>query len=361
MNKNTPTKKDTRNGSIVEVKTALKSLPAYFGGKRKIIEKIFDKRLPHNGKLIDPMSGAMTIPLSAKILGYNVVANDRSLGSYIIGKALIENETYKIDLSILPKLIKRSSHSDKFVATNFGDVHLPKKLAVYSDNIYGHITQMKEDEKWVYMLLLYRFLTFMAPYNLYRYPGLTKGWLNDSFPASMQLHINKWNKNILDPIPALEKMATQINNAIFSGTGTVVQQDVFEFMDDNSGDILYFDPPYAGAGVPYEKGYEVIEQMMERSITTRDVSVFNDLSKERDMLKTILAHGKNYSHIVFSYWTQIHDRDWFAELFKEVGLNFEEISLGNYSYTYSTKVGKKGSWKAGKDKGTKEILFLLNP
>lgn len=344
--------------SQLKIKKALKALPAYFGGKRKIVEKIFSDQIPDKGILVDPMAGAMTIPLAAKIKGYNVIANDRSMGSYIIGKALLENNKFKIDETIIPDLLQQTK-SDEFVTSTFGDIHLPIQLAKYADNIHGNIMHMNKNEQWVYLLLLYRFLTFMAPYNLYRYPGLTRGFLNKTYPDSMQGHIDKWNTNIKNPLPALQKMAAQINNAIHEGTGKIYQDDVFSFMKKQSGDILYFDPPYAGAGVPYERGYEVIEQMMERRLFTRENSIFNNTAKERDMLKAILQHANNFQWTIFSYWTELHDRSWFRELFDELNLNFEEINLGNYSYTYSTKVGKKGDWSPQKDKGTKEILFLL--
>lgn len=346
-------------GNITQAKKAANALPAYFGGKRKILERIFHGALPNEGTFVDPMSGSMSIPLAAKILGHDVIANDRSFGSFVIGKALIENEHHKIDLSLVPELIT-DIDSDNFVVSTFGDIHLPTQIARFSDNIYGHVQQMNS-ERWVYLLLLYRFLTFMAPYNLYRYPGLMKGFLNNTYPQSMQGHINKWIKNIEDPVPTLLKISNQINEAVFSGTGFVYQQDVFEFLEQAKGDILYLDPPYAGAGIPYERGYEVIEQMMERKQIVRENSVFNDLTQEHQMLLKLLKFGQKYEHVIFSYWTELHDRKWFGELFEEVGLSFDEIPLGSYNYSYSTKVGKKGEWTSKKDKGAKEILYVLIP
>lgn len=347
---------------LEEVTKLTKALPAYFGGKRKILKHIFSDRIPSSGTIVDPMAGSMTIPLVAKHLGYRAIANDRSTGSYIIGKALVENNSHRIDISNLSNLILTdTTKNDHFVTQQFGDFHLPRQLAVYADNLHSHILNM-DDEQWVYKLLLYRFLTFMAPYNLYRYPGLVKGFLSNTYPASMTKHIEKWNTNIDDPLPTFIKMAKQINDAVGEGCGEVHQKEVFEFMEHHSsGDVFYFDPPYAGAGVPYEKGYAVIEQMMERTLVQREVSDFNNLEIERDVLKRSLEFGASCSHILFSYWTEVHERDWFADLFREVGLDFEEIPLGDYSYSYSTKVGKKGEWSSQKTKGTKEILYLCTP
>lgn len=344
-----------------EVKSALRALPAYFGGKRKIIQHIFDDRLPRTGTLVDPMAGSMVIPLAAKALGYGVKANDRSIGSTIIGNALIANDTHAIDLSILGSMI-HTINDDMFIADNFGDIHLPIQIARYTDAISQHILTMPSEQQGIYQLLLYRFLMYMAPYNLYRYPGLTRGFLQNTYPASMQKHIDKWNTNIADPLPALRKIATQLNNSIFLGNGEVSRMDMFEFMAEAEGDILYFDPPYAGAGVPYEKGYAVIDQMIARDMSApNEVSVFNDKTQEYDVLKEVLQYGHQYKYTIFSYWTELHEREWFADMFADLNLHFDEIPLGNYSYSYSTKVGKKGEWSSQKGKGTKEILFLLSP
>lgn len=341
------------------LKQSLRALPAYFGGKRKIIQHIFSDGIPNSGIVVDPMAGSMTVPLAAKLQNYGVIANDNSVGSYIIGKALIENNTNTIHPDVVRFLIEDNNNSNNYISERFGDVQLPMKLAQYADNIHDNISTLDDSEQWPYKLLLYRFLTFMAPFNLYRYPGLTKGFLNNSYPDSMQLHINKWNKNIQDPIPTLAKMTKQINSAIVPGNGTIKQMDVFDFMDTTSGDILYFDPPYAGAGVPYEKGYEVIEQMMAHNDTTRCVSVFNDINLERESLSRVLSHTHKYKCTVFSYWTELHDREWFSDLFNELNLTFVEVPLGDFQYSYSTKIGKKGTWTSDKSKGIKEILFIL--
>ena len=341
-------------------KIGVGALPAYFGGKRKILPNIFNSISPDAKTLLDPMAGACTVPLAAKISGMSVTANDHSFGSSIIGEALIVNESTLIDQRVLPALIKPVDGCDKYLETTFGDWHLPVQLAVYADNIHHNIQTIPTETQAPYRLMLYRFLTFMAPYNLYRYPGLTKGFLQGTYPTSMQGHITKWEKNIADPLPALEKIAKQINAAVFPGVGNMLQDDVFKVVEENTADVLYFDPPYAGAGIPYERGYEVIEQMITRTDVVRGTSVFNDLSLERDSLRRVLS-AEGYKQIIFSYWTELHDRDWFSALFDEANLDSEEILLGNYNYSYSTKKGKKGDWTSDKKKGSKEIMYKLTP
>ena len=341
-------------------KIGVGALPAYFGGKRKILRNIFDNVSSDAKTLFDPMAGACTVPLAAKICGLSVTANDHSAGSSVIGNALIVNESTQIDPRVLPAMIRPVAGCDKYLEITFGDWHLPKQLAIYADNIHHNIQTLPNELQAPYQLLLYRFLTFMAPYNLYRYPGLTRGFLEGTYPKSMQGHITKWERNIIDPLPALEKITNQINRAVFPGVGTMLQDDVFKVVEENSADVMYFDPPYAGAGIPYERGYEVIEQMITRTPIVRTTSVFNDLDQERDGLLRVLS-ADGYGEIIFSYWTELHDRDWFAELFEDAKLHSTEIPLGNYNYSYSTKKGKKGDWTSDKKKGQKEIMYKLIP
>ena len=83
-----------------------KALPAYLGGKRRLLGDIF-KTLPLPDKapvFVDPFLGGGAVSLYAKARGYRVMCNDIAERSYIVGKALIENSTVRLDHDDLVRL-----------------------------------------------------------------------------------------------------------------------------------------------------------------------------------------------------------------------------------------------------------------
>jgi adenine-specific DNA methylase len=67
-----------------------KALPGYFGGKQKLVGLIF-KSVPRKARFLDAFMGAGSVSLYAKLRGNDVVANDYSFFSEVIGRAVIEN------------------------------------------------------------------------------------------------------------------------------------------------------------------------------------------------------------------------------------------------------------------------------
>lgn len=312
--------------------------------------------------VVDLMAGAHNVSLAAKAMGHTVVANDRMYGPLIIGKGILENQTHTIDIENLSELLVTSNSS--FITNNFVDVHLPLALSAIADNIQGNVESIQDDSIWVYRYLLYRFLTHIAPFNMFRYNAfVTQYNEGKKFSKSLQKYADGWDKAIENPLAILQKFAAQINQSIIAGNCTMYNDDLDTFLYRGSmGDILYFDPPYYGARVKYERGYEVIDQMLSMDMNKKfPTSDFNNLKKERELMVKVLTYAKQYEKTVFSYWTKCHDRSWFEELFEEVGLSFKEIPLNGYKYSLSGYIGGTGesSGTIQKKVDNVEILYEL--
>ena len=82
------------------------ALPAYFGGKRKLLGAIFkDLPLPDDAPVfVDPFLGGGSVSLYAKAGGYRILCNDVAERSFIVGKALIENHQARLTHDDLVKL-----------------------------------------------------------------------------------------------------------------------------------------------------------------------------------------------------------------------------------------------------------------
>ena len=81
----------------------LDAVPPYFGGRRRVVSKLFaalSTVLPETkwpqATFVDAFLGGGTLSLYAKIRGFRVLCNDIALRSIIVGKALIENGTRRI-------------------------------------------------------------------------------------------------------------------------------------------------------------------------------------------------------------------------------------------------------------------------
>lgn len=57
-------------------------------------------------------------------------------------------------------------------------------------------------------------------------------------------------------------LARRVNEGVFPGRGKVVKRDVFDFLPEIQGDILYLDPPYPGTS-SYEETYRILDLLLE--------------------------------------------------------------------------------------------------
>ncbi|MFA6415814.1 MAG: DNA adenine methylase [Candidatus Paceibacterota bacterium] len=95
------------------------SLPSYFGGKRKLVKYIFKPIKKTEGVFIDAFLGGGSVSLYAKAKGYKVIANDIAFRSVIIGRALISNNSVKLETEDLARLFLKAKH-DFVYEVNYG-------------------------------------------------------------------------------------------------------------------------------------------------------------------------------------------------------------------------------------------------
>jgi len=58
------------------------------------------------------------------------------------------------------------------------------------------------------------------------------------------------------------RVAQEVNLGVFAGEGEAHQRDVFDFLSDVEGDVVYLDPPYPGT-TSYENEYAVLDHLLE--------------------------------------------------------------------------------------------------
>jgi hypothetical protein len=143
----------------------LKALPPYFGGKRRLLGRIF-KHVPKPDEapvFVDAFLGGGSVSLFAKGRGHRVICNDIALRSYIVGKALIENNHVRLAPDDVTRLFVPGDAESHFIEENFARSVVTTKHARFLDNALPVAREAKEPKKWLLLLLLIKYVLPMRP------------------------------------------------------------------------------------------------------------------------------------------------------------------------------------------------------
>jgi site-specific DNA-adenine methylase len=248
------------------------ALPAYYGGKRKLVKEIFKLAPPASDAPVfaDAFMGGGSVSVMAKALGYKVMGNDIAERSYIVGKGLVENNRVKIASEDINRLFVESSNY-RFIQDKFSPQVFLSKHAVFLDNAMAVVWGMEDGpKKHLSLLLLIKMVFYLRPYSKFSSPNAfnipmeqrqIESIKNRTYHASI--------KAALRPVPdILKDLAAAINTGIIDNAqeNRVFRMDVREFLRQTKADVVYFDPPYAGT-LAYEEENNVLDQILTRQTT----------------------------------------------------------------------------------------------
>jgi len=258
------------------------ALPPYFGGKRRLVGEIF-RHVPPPAEapvFIDAFLGGGSVSLYAKARGYQVLANDIAERSHIVGKALIENDRTTLSQEDLLRLFVENGTEPGFVERRYCPDVFTTKHARFLDRALANIPAVEGTKRWLLLLLAVKYMFRMRPMGNFgaktivhqmqedRWEEMNPHYVRDALTRRITGH----------PRRNAEAIRRQINRGVFSNAqaNQVWCLDVFEFLPQVEGDVVYFDPPYYGT-MAYESALKVVDNCLrgeelppERSVFSKD-------------------------------------------------------------------------------------------
>lgn len=263
----------------------LRALPAYFGGKRRLLGAIF-RPLPGPAEapvFLDPFGGGGAVSLCAKARGYRVICNDVALRSYVVGKALIENDHVTLSREDLVRLAVPVEEVG-YAQTHLAGHVLPAAHARFVDVLLARARNHDSMIRWLALLLVIKHVLRLRPMGNFgaktimrqaaagAWEQMNPHYLRDLVVRGVPRH----------PIRMAEAIRQQINAGVF-GNGQVNeahQGDAFEFLGRVHGDICYMDPPYSGTQ-SYERSLKPLDDLLRGAPADAPPSPFSTEPPEK--------------------------------------------------------------------------------
>jgi 16S rRNA G966 N2-methylase RsmD len=297
--------------------TPLKALPTYAGSKKNLVTWIarnLNEFVPltdcHEMIFLDAFSGGGSVSLMAKYLGFKqVLTNDWSKRSNIVGKAILENDEHILThpdlLFAFQTLVEERLPG--FIESNYCPSVFASRHAHVLDQLFQASSQVNSPiKRELYRLLLWHiiaeFVAFPTSIGKSNRPfaecmDAQRDWMSLNPKRFQDGSIQK----LLQPIwPVLLAKTKLIKGGIFKGAPvTMSQQDARAFIADNSGDILYLDPPYAGT-LSYEKTNRVLDSLLTGQIIPESPPS-SPYTQSTEMLHALLESARHIPCWVLSY------------------------------------------------------------
>ncbi len=289
------------------------ALPPYFGGKRKLVARLFKEVLAvypreqwSSLRLVDPFLGGGSVSLYAKAQGLAVLCGDLAQRSVIIGKALIENDGTRLREEDLLRLFLPIEHAP-LIASRYVPDCFTEDTAQFLDNAFARVAAVADETtRYLLWLLLVKYIYWLRPHSKFSSPGA----FNRPFAEGRYDEIKSTYKHAIlangtHPLPALRSLAADINRAVARGAQSCRATKGEALATIRAGEgaqILYLDPPYSGT-LAYEEEYQILDEILGDHLEPSAFSGRDGMA----YLVDLLAQCQGYPLWVISYGNAVVD------------------------------------------------------
>ncbi len=236
----------------------------YQGSKQKFVDWIWDciKDIPFHSAL-DAFGGTGSVSFRLKEEGKQVTYNDILPFNHIIGKALIENKSTRLDnyeIDALFRKIDNVKYPD-FIERTFKEIYFTDEENCWLDIVSTNIRFMDNPYKQaIAYFALFQSCIIKRPYNLFHRKNL--------YVRLQEVKRSFGNKKTWDtPFEThFRKFVNEANNAVFDNGKTCSSINLNIFDVKSEYDFVYIDTPYlnnSGIGIDYADFYHFLNGLVD--------------------------------------------------------------------------------------------------
>lgn len=321
----------------------------YIGNKEKLVSWLIREMPVRSGTVLDLFAGGSSVAYALKEHGYSVLVNDILYADYVLAKALVENETETLDVSVFQRTVLQEREREleekfSFLAKR---LYFPEEIAELA-----HLVAISEtlsgNERYLFLALIRRAMIRKLPYSRMNVPwnqiqrlrdedysyakyGRRRAYHNQTFESHMRENLQAYN------------------DAVFQGKPCQTYRcDVMELADQmQKVDVVYMDPPYPSTMNNYDAFYGLYDEMFDKKKDHTDFTQKAYFLEHMEQLIQKLRDKTDY--IVLSQNTRVKPQpEEICQMMEKYGT--VKIREKKHNYQVTGKELKNAS---------KELLFIL--